>query len=196
MPPAVQLFFCPEFQRPFPLSLFFIHRKTAIAAYIIYRLRVLPVTGSALGPDLGWTISDALNGLTAEQVAENPDNLLPEDDDGAEDGGHMHGDGEGEVFFAAEAEEIGSDGKMVTSSWVKWKDDWYYLKDNGEMAENEWAKDKLGWCYLGKGGAQVKDAWVRYKNNMYYIKPDGYMATGEMTLPCKFNKDGKLEASL
>ena len=26
---------------------------------------MLPVTGSALGPDLGWTISDALNGLTA-----------------------------------------------------------------------------------------------------------------------------------
>ena len=65
MPPAVQLFFCPEFQRPFPLSLFFIHRKTAIAAYIIYRLRVLPVIGSALGPDLGWTIADTLNGLMA-----------------------------------------------------------------------------------------------------------------------------------
>lgn len=99
-------------------------------------------------------------------------------------------DSKGKWFY------LGSDGKMVSSKWVKYKDQWYYLKDNGMMAENEWAKDKLGWCYLGKGGAQVKDAWVRYKNNMYYIKPDGYMATGEMTLPCKFNKDGKLEASL
>ena len=26
---------------------------------------MLPVIGSAPGPDLGWTISDALNGLTA-----------------------------------------------------------------------------------------------------------------------------------
>ena len=32
---------------------------------MIYRLFVLPVTGSAPGPDLGWTIADTLNGLTA-----------------------------------------------------------------------------------------------------------------------------------
>ena len=28
-------------------------------------MRVVPVIGSALGPDLGWTIADTLNGLMA-----------------------------------------------------------------------------------------------------------------------------------
>lgn len=89
---------------------------------------------------------------------------------------------------------LGADGKMVTSKWVKWKDEWYYLKDSGEMASNEWAKDKKGWCYLGRDGKMIREAWVRWKNNMYYVKPDGYMATGSMTVPCRFDSDGKLEA--
>ena len=78
MPPAVQLFFCPEFQRPFPLSLFFIHRKTAIAAYIIYRIRLSPGGGAECGqksplprglPQRGWgSIPSAMASRVAAPV--------------------------------------------------------------------------------------------------------------------------------
>lgn len=88
---------------------------------------------------------------------------------------------------------LGSDGKMVASSWIKWKDDWYYLKSDGAMAENEWAKDSKGkWFYLGRGGKMLKSCWVRWKNNMYYLQDDGEMATGSRNVPCKFDSNGKL----
>lgn len=87
---------------------------------------------------------------------------------------------------------LGSDGKMVTSKWVKWKDEWYYLKDSGEMATNEWQKDSKGWCYLGSDGKMLKGKWVRWKNNMYYLDGDGHMVTGSRNVPCKFDDSGKL----
>lgn len=98
-------------------------------------------------------------------------------------------DSKGKWFY------LGSDGKMVTSKWVKWKDEWYYLKSDGEMAENEWAKDSQGWCYLGKGGKMIRDKWLRWKNNFYYLKLDGYMQTGSVNLLCHFADSGKLEAN-
>ena len=87
-------------------------------------------------------------------------------------------------------------GNITKSEWIKWKDDWYYLKPDGYMKTNDWQKDSTGWCYLGKDGKQVKGAWIRWKNNMYYIKGDGYMQTGSANIPCSFDADGKLEASI
>lgn len=91
---------------------------------------------------------------------------------------------------------LGKDGKMVKSTWVKWKNVWYYLGVDGAMVTNKWVKDKKGWCYLGKDGKQVKDAWIRWGSYDYYVKPDGYMATGTMNVKCKFDKDGKLAATV
>ncbi len=89
---------------------------------------------------------------------------------------------------------LGTDGVMYSSAWLDYKGEWYYLKSNGVMASDEWVETKKGWCYLGADGKMLKAKWIRWKENMYYVKEDGYMAVGEMTLPCKFSKSGKLEA--
>lgn len=89
---------------------------------------------------------------------------------------------------------LGPDGAMYSSAWLDYKGEWYYLKSNGVMASDEWVETKKGWCYLGTDGKMLKAKWIRWKENMYYVKEDGYMAVGDMTLPCKFSKSGKLEA--
>ena len=71
---------------------------------------------------------------------------------------------------------LGSDGKMVTSSWVFWKNEWYYLGKAGEMLTNGWAKDSKGWCYVGSDGKIVKSTWIKYKDEWYWLMDNGYMA--------------------
>lgn len=83
-------------------------------------------------------------------------------------------------------------GTTVKDKWIKWKNEWYYLKPDGYMAANEWAKDSKGWMYMGKDGKMLKGRWLRWKNNMYHLKSDGYMQTGSANLPCKFDESGKL----
>ena len=87
---------------------------------------------------------------------------------------------------------LGSDGRMVTSKLIKWKNNDYYLKSDGAMASSEWIKFSDGWCYFAKDGKRLKGRWLRYKNNLYYLKGNGYMATGSMNVPCKFDENGKL----
>lgn len=89
---------------------------------------------------------------------------------------------------------LDSKGNMTKSQWVKWKDNWYYLKANGYMASNEWAKDSKGWCYLGADGKMLKGAWIRWKSYMYYVDGDGHMVTGSRNVPCTFDKEGRLMA--
>ena len=86
---------------------------------------------------------------------------------------------------------LGSDGKMVKSSLINWRDNKYYLKSDGSMASAEWIKFENGWRYFDKSGKMVI-GWLRYKNNMYYLNGKGYMLTGEANVPCTFSKDGKL----
>lgn len=95
-------------------------------------------------------------------------------------------DSKGKWFY------LGSDGKMVTSKWVKWKDEWYYLGKTGEMATNEWIKDSKGWCYVGADGKMLKGAWVTWKNGAYYLDGEGHMVTGNRNVPCTFDSKGKL----
>lgn len=96
-------------------------------------------------------------------------------------------DSKGKWFY------LGSNGRMLTNSWCKWKNEWYYLGSDGAMVTNTWAKDSKGkWFYLGADGKMMKSCWVRWKNNMYYLLGDGEMAVGEMSVKCKFDKDGKL----
>lgn len=86
---------------------------------------------------------------------------------------------------------LGSDGRMVKSSLISWRDNKYYLKSDGSMASAEWIKFDNGWRYFDKSGKMVI-GWLRYKNNMYYLNGKGYMLTGEANVPCTFSKDGKL----
>lgn len=86
---------------------------------------------------------------------------------------------------------LGSDGKMVKSSLINWRDNKYYLKSDGSMASAAWIKFDNGWRYFAKDGKMVI-GWLRYKNNMYYLNGKGYMLTGEENVPCTFSKDGKL----
>lgn len=71
---------------------------------------------------------------------------------------------------------LGSNGKMVTSSWIFWKNEWYYLGATGEMRTNDWAKDSKGWCYVGSDGKIVKSTWIKYKDEWYWLMDNGYMA--------------------
>ena len=59
-------------------------------------------------------VTCALVPLELEEVGEEPHYLFPQDDAGAEDGGHMDGDGEGKVLLAGEAKEVGADGEVAT----------------------------------------------------------------------------------
>ena len=90
---------------------------------------------------------------------------------------------------------LGSDGKMVTNSWVDndryyvgangvwekdkkkeeekkrgWKKEnnvWYYYNEDGTLARNKWARN----YWLGSDGKMVTNAWV--DNDRYYVGSDG-----------------------
>ena len=104
-----------------------------------------------------------------------------------------------------------SDGYVVTDTWKKRGEDWYYLNDEGEIATNEmieeyyvdetgkkvtnqWisvendelfdipeAQDKL-WYYFGKDGQSVRSRWQSIDGNWYYFNEDGIMLTGKQTI--------------
>lgn len=86
-------------------------------------------------------------------------------------------------------------GNIVKSKWVKWKDEWYYLKANGYMAATQWQKDSKGWCYLDETGKAVKSKWVKWKGYWYYLKPDCHMAVSQWVTDkkgtCWVDKKGK-----
>ena len=89
---------------------------------------------------------------------------------------------------------LGGDGKMVAGKTISWKGNRYYLKTDGSMASAEWIKFANGWRYYTKSG-KMQVGWLKYKNNMYYLKDDGFMVTGTMTVPCKFDSEGKLKST-
>lgn len=89
---------------------------------------------------------------------------------------------------------LGGDGKMVAGKTITWKGNRYYLKTDGSMASAEWIKFANGWRYYTKSG-KMQVGWLKYKNNMYYLKDDGFMVTGTMTVPCKFDSEGKLKST-
>ena len=89
---------------------------------------------------------------------------------------------------------LGADGKMLSSEWLKWKGDWYYLTSDGSMATSQWIKDSNKWYFVGANGKMLRSRWLRWKNNFYYLKDDGRMQTGEATLPCAFDSEGRLLA--
>ncbi len=103
-----------------------------------------------------------------------------------------------------------SDGYMLTDSWKKHGDDWYYLNEEGSVAisekVDEYYVDETGkrvsntwlsedneedwsngapdtyWYYYGKNGKMVSSDWASIDGNWYYFDDEGHMMTGLNTI--------------
>ena len=70
---------------------------------------------------------------------------------------------------------MGTDGKYVTSRWLKLGSTWYYLDENGWMRTG-WLKLGNAWYYLESNGAMVANRWRWINNKCYYFYSNGSMA--------------------
>ena len=57
-------------------------------------------------------------------------------------------------------------------------DAWYYMDEEGVMAENEWIKIDGTWYWLKSGGAMAESQWARIGGKWYYFKASGAMVSG------------------
>lgn len=57
------------------------------------------------------------------------------------------------------------------NEWVSYKNDTYYLNDNG-FIKTGWIKYEKCWYFLDNEGKLVKDKWV---NGTYYVDSEGKM---------------------
>lgn len=100
-----------------------------------------------------------------------------------------------------------SDGYVLTDSWKKHNDDWYYLDENGDITknaqvdeyyvnaegkrvsdqwvsvpnENYWDEDgapEFFWYYYGSNGKMTVSKFKTIENKTYYFDDDGRMVTG------------------
>lgn len=81
----------------------------------------------------------------------------------------------------------------VAKGWYEDNGKWYYLKDNGTMAENEWIQDKDGrWYYLGANG-EMQIGWFKSPNSgkWYYLEPSSNGYKGAMYAEGTYTIDGK-----
>lgn len=77
------------------------------------------------------------------------------------------------------------DGDLLTDSWRKEGNDWYYLNENGHVAMNQ----KVDEFYVGADGKMVKNTWIELANEedldspeapasfYYYFDEDGKSVT-------------------
>lgn len=75
-----------------------------------------------------------------------------------------------------------ADGYLVTDSWRKNGEDWYYLGEEGQVTYNQ----KIDDYYVGNDGKMVKEQWVNLKNEDDFDSPE---APGSYWY--YFGKDGK-----
>ena len=86
----------------------------------------------------------------------------------------------------------GQDGTIL-KGWYEDNGNWYYLKDNGAMAENEWLQDKDSkWYYLGKDGV-MQTGWFQspISGKWYYLEPSSTGYKGSMYTEGTYTIDGK-----
>ena len=106
---------------------------------------------------------------------------------------------------AGEWKYYDSEGYMLTDSWKKQGNDWYYLNEEGNVAVSqqidEYYVDETGkrvsntwlsidneewfddaplnyWFYYGKNGRMVTDKWMSIDGHWYYFDGEGHMLTG------------------
>ena len=104
-----------------------------------------------------------------------------------------------------------SDGDLMTDTWKKRGDDWYYLDSEGMQAINQqvdeyyvgedgkrvtetWisvenedygndeSEPENYWYYYGKGGKMTTSRWLNIDGSTYYFNEDGHMLTGEVNI--------------
>ena len=71
-----------------------------------------------------------------------------------------------------------TDSGSMATGWARINNAWYYFDEEGKMVTG-WIKHKLTWYYLdSKEGNMVSNAFIQSadKKGWYYIKPDGTMA--------------------
>lgn len=70
-------------------------------------------------------------------------------------------------------------GAKVIGKWSQIDGEWYYFKENGEMATG-WVKYKEHWYYCDATNGDMKsDQYIKHGDGWYYVKPNGEMATEE-----------------
>lgn len=102
------------------------------------------------------------------------------------------------------------DGYMLTDSWKKMNNEWYYLDEDGSISrsmkideyyvnedgvrvqntwisednEDNWDDDEpeTYWYYYGKDGKAVVSKWINIEGKEYYFNEDGRMQTGKISL--------------
>ena len=65
---------------------------------------------------------------------------------------------------------------MLSSQWLKWDGDWYFLNPSGVM-HTGWLKDNGKWYYLSSRGI-MQTGWVKPDSYWYYLDSNGVMQTG------------------
>ena len=103
------------------------------------------------------------------------------------------------------------DGDLVTDSWKKEGDHWYYLNEDGhvsvnrkiddyyvgsdgKMVKNAWIElaneEEMDtpeapasfWYYFDANGKSVMSNWLKQKDKWYYFNESGHMVTGKATI--------------
>ncbi len=103
------------------------------------------------------------------------------------------------------------DGDLVTDSWRKEGDGWYYLNEDGhvslnqkideyyvgadgKMVKNTWIElaneDDMDspetpasfWYYFDKDGKAITSNWLKQNDKWYYFDESGHMTTGKVTI--------------
>ena len=65
---------------------------------------------------------------------------------------------------------------MLSSQWLKWDGDWYFLNPSGVM-HTGWLKDNGKWYYLSSRGI-MQTGWVTVGGKEYFLWDDGHMHIG------------------
>lgn len=100
-------------------------------------------------------------------------------------------DSEGYLAFNEKVDDryVGSDGAMVTNSWI------------GIANEEDWDVDDAPsqhWYYFDKNGRAITDRWYTINDKQYYFNEDGHMQTGLIevdghTYYCGSEDDGAMQ---
>ena len=71
----------------------------------------------------------------------------------------------------------------MKKDWVKDKEKWYYLLDNGEMVANRWLQDpkSFKWYFFRSNGEMLVSDWAQDSmGKWYYLRSNGEMAVSQM----------------
>jgi hypothetical protein len=70
----------------------------------------------------------------------------------------------------------------VRNDWVQDQGKWYWFDGAGMMVTNTWYKYNQDWYYLGRDGAMCRSQLVASSGKIYAVDSKGKMVTGEIRL--------------